>query len=257
LASAQIKTTPKQETVTTGSGFGSWGCVMLFREEDEDEETLPFEDRAEAGRILATKLSAYSGRDDVLVLGLPRGGVPVAFQVAQALKAPLDVFVVRKLGTPWNRELGMGAIAPGGVQILDLSIVRELCVTDQAIREVAAEELQELERRERLYRSGRPPLSVAGKTVILVDDGIATGSSILAAVAALRRQQAARIVVAIPVAPAHACSAIRMEADEVVSVAEPEMFFAVSQWYADFSQTTDDDVRALLEEAGRSMPRAA
>lgn len=231
---------------------------MLFREEDdEDEETLPFEDRAEAGRILATKLSAYSGRDDVLVLGLPRGGVPVAFEVAQSLRVPLDVFVVRKLGTPWNRELGMGAIAPSGVQILDLSMVRELCVTDEAIREVAAEELQELERRERLYRSGRPPLSVAGRTVILVDDGIATGSSILAAIAALRRQQAARIVVAIPVAPAIACSAIRMEADELVSVAEPAMFFAVSQWYADFGQTTDDDVCALLWEANRSLPRAA
>lgn len=229
----------------------------MFREEDEDEETLSFEDRTEAGRILGSRLSAYAGRDDVLVLGLPRGGVPVAFEVARALKAPLDVLVVRKLGTPWNRELGMGAIAPGGVQILDLSIVKELCVTDEAIGEVAAAELEELERREHLYRSGRPPLSVAGKTVILVDDGIATGSSILAGIAALRRQQAERIVVAIPVAPATACSAIRMEADEVVSVAEPEMFFAVSQWYSDFSQTSDDDVRRLLEQAALSMPRAA
>jgi predicted phosphoribosyltransferase len=230
---------------------------MLFREEDEDEELLPFQDRADAGRMLASKLSAYSDRDDVLVLGLPRGGVPVAYEVAQALRAPLDVFVVRKLGTPWNRELAMGAIAPGGVQILDLSMVRALCVPEEAIREVADAELQELERRELLYRNGRPPLSVAGQTVILVDDGIATGSSVLAAIAALRRQQAVRIVVAIPVAPANACSAIRMEADEVVSVAEPAMFFAVSQWYADFNQTTDDDVCELLREANRSLPRAA
>jgi predicted phosphoribosyltransferase len=230
---------------------------MLFRQEDEDDELLPFEDRAEAGRILATKLSAYTGRGDVIVLGLPRGGVPVAFQVAQALHVPLDVFVVRKLGAPCNRELAMGAVASGGVRVVDVSIVNELGVSPEAIQEVAATELQEVERQERLYRSTRAALSVAGKTVILVDDGIATGSSILAAIAAIRRQGAARIVVAIPVAPASACNAIRAEADEVVSVAEPEMFFAVSQWYENFTQTTDDDVRALLEDAAQSRPRAA
>jgi putative phosphoribosyl transferase len=230
---------------------------MLFREEDEDFELLPFQDRAEAGRILAAKLSAYSSRDDVLVLGLPRGGVPVAFQVAQALKAPLDVFVVRKLGTPWNPELAMGAVASGGVQVLDLSIVKELCVSEVDIQEVAASELRELERREKLYRSNRPAPELSGKTVILVDDGIATGCSLLAAIAAIRRRKAARIVVAIPVAPAYGCSAIRAEADEVVSVAEPEQFLAVSQWYEDFSQISDDDICSLLNQAAGSLPHAA
>jgi putative phosphoribosyl transferase len=230
---------------------------MLFREEDEDDEVLSFEDRAEAGRILATKLSAYSGRDDVIVLGLPRGGMPVAFEVAQALHVPLDVLVIRKLGTPWNRELAMGAIAPSGVQVLDLSLAQRLSVSEEAIQKVVAIERHELERMERLYRGDRSPLELAGKTVILVDDGIATGSSILAAIAALRRQKAARIVVAIPVAPASACDAIRMEADDVVCVAEPAMFLAVSQWYENFTQTTDEDVCALLEQAAWPMPRAA
>jgi putative phosphoribosyl transferase len=231
--------------------------VVLFREEDEDDETLPFEDRAEAGLLLATKLSAYSCRDDVIVLGLPRGGVPVAFEVAQALHAPLDVFVVRKLGTPWNKELAIGAIAPGGVQVIDLSLAQRLSVSEEAIQETVSAALQDLQRMERLYRRERPPLSVTGKTVILVDDGIATGASIRAAIAALRRQKATRIVVAIPVAPASACNAIRMEADEVVCVAEPEMFLAVSQWYENFTQTTDEDVRSLLEEAARPILRAA
>lgn len=230
---------------------------MLFRDEDEDEELLPFADRAEAGRILGAKLVAYSRREDVIVLGLPRGGVPVAYEVARLLKVPLDVLVVRKLGTPWERELAMGAVAPGDVQVLDLSVVKQLCVSSEAIEEVAATERKELERQERLYRGNRPPLSVAGKTVILVDDGIATGSCILAAIAAVRKQEAARVIVAVPVAPATACSAIRMEADEVISVAEPEMFFAVSQWYENFSQTSDDEVRTLLERSMSSMPRAA
>jgi putative phosphoribosyl transferase len=231
---------------------------MLFCEEDEDDEVLSFQDRAEAGRILATsKLSAYADRDDVIVLGLPRGGVPVAFEVAQALHVPLDVFVVRKLGTPWNKELAMGAIAPGGVQVLDLSLAQRLSVSEEAIQEVVAVERRELERMERLYRGDRPQLALAGKTVILVDDGVATGSSILAAIAALRRRKAARIVVAIPVAPAAACDAIRMEADDVVCVAEPEMFLAISQWYENFTQTTDEDVCALLEQAVWPRPRAA
>jgi predicted phosphoribosyltransferase len=230
---------------------------MLFRDEDEDVELLPFADRAEAGRMLGVKLAAYSGRGDVIVLGLPRGGVPVAFQVAQVLNAPLDVLVVRKLGTPWERELAMGAIASGDVQVLDLSLVKQLCVPSEAIQEVAAVERNELERQERRYRGNRPPLSLAGKTVILVDDGIATGSCILAAIAAVRRQGAARVVVAIPVASATACNAIRMEADDLISVAEPETFLAVSQWYEDFSQTSDDEVCALLERPGSSTPRAA
>jgi len=230
---------------------------MLFRDEDEDDELLPFADRAEAGRILGARLVAYSWRGDVVVLGLPRGGVPVAFEVARVLNVPLDVLVVRKLGTPWERELAIGAIASGEIQVLDLSMVKQLCVPSEAIQEVAAAERRELERQERLYRGNRPPLSVAGKTIILVDDGIATGSCILAAIAAVRRQGAARVVVAVPVAPATACGAIRMEADEVISVAEPEMFLAVSQWYEDFSQTSDDKVRALLERSRASMPRAA
>jgi putative phosphoribosyl transferase len=232
---------------------------MLFRDEDEDDELLPFADRAEAGRILGAKLVAYSRRKDVIVLGLPRGGVPVAYEVARVLNVPLDILVVRKLGTPWHRELAMGAVAPGDVQVLDLSMVKQLCVPGEAIEEVAAAERKELERLERLYRGNRPPLSLAGKTVILVDDGIATGSCILAAIAVTRKQAAARVVVAVPVAPATGCSAIRMEADEVISVAEPEMFFAVSQWYEDFSQTSDDEVRTLLENSSSSssIPLAA
>lgn len=230
---------------------------MLFREEDEDLEVLPFVDRAEAGSVLASNLSAYSGRDDVIVLGLPRGGVPVAFAVAGTLLVPLDVFVVSKLGTPWNRELAMGAVAEGGVQILDLSMVRALGVSEEDIQEVAAAARKEVEYRQELYRSGRPPLDLVGKTILLVDDGIATGCSILAAIAALRRRNAARIVVAVPVAPASGCNAIRMEADEVVSVAEPELFLAVSQWYQDFGQISDEDVQSLLENAVGSLPRAA
>ena len=230
---------------------------MLFRDEDEDDELLPFADRAEAGRILGARLGSYSGRSDLVVLGLPRGGVPVAFQVAQVLNPPLDVLVVRKLGTPWHRELAMGAIASGYVQILGLSVVKQLCVPGEAIREVAAAEGKEVKRQERLYRGNRPPLSVTRKTVILVDDGIATGSCILAAIAAVRKQGAARVVVAVPVAPAAACSAIRMEADEVISVVEPERFLAVSQWYEDFSQTSDAEVRALLEKSRSSMLQAA
>ena len=230
---------------------------MLFREEDEDLEVLAFVDRAEAGRELASKLSAYAGRDDVIVLGLPRGGVPVAFAVADALHVPLDVFVVSKLGTPWNTELAMGAVAEGGVQVLDLSIVRALGASEEDIQEVAAAARKELEYREELYRGGRRSLELAEKTIILVDDGIATGCSILAAVAAIRRRKPARVVVAVPVAPASGCSAIRMEADEVISVAEPELFLAVSQWYQDFRQISDEDVRSLLDRSAPSIPRAA
>jgi putative phosphoribosyl transferase len=230
---------------------------MLFREEDEDLEVLPFVDRTDAGRVLASSLSAYAGRDDVVVLGLPRGGVPVASAVAGALHVPLDVFVVSKLGTPWNRELAMGAVAEGGMQVLDLSMVKELCVSEKDVQEVAAAARKELEYREKLYRSGRPPLELAGKTVVLVDDGIATGCSILAAAAAIRRRKPARLVVAVPVAPASGCSAIRMEADEVISVAEPELFLAVSEWYQDFSEISDEDVRSLLDRTAASIPHAA
>jgi putative phosphoribosyl transferase len=230
---------------------------MLFREEDEELEVLPFVDRAEAGRVLASKLSAYSRRDDVIVLGLPRGGVPVASAVAGALHIALDVLVVSKLGTPWDKELAMGAIAEGRVQVLDLSIIKELSLSESDIQEVAAAARKELEYQQELYRGGRPALELAGKPVILVDDGIATGCSILAATAAVRRRKAARVVVAIPVAPASGCSAVRMEADEVISVAEPDLFLAVSQWYQDFGQISDDDVRLLLDRSAASMPHAA
>ena len=230
---------------------------MLFREEDEDLEVLPFVDRREAGRILAGKLSAYADREDVIVLGLPRGGVPVASAIAGALHLPLDVFVVGKLGSPWSSELAMGAVAEGGVEVLDLSIVKEMCMPEEDVRQVAAAARKELETRQRLYRGDRPPLEVEGKTVILVDDGIATGCSVLAGIAAVRRRGAGRVVVAVPVAPATGCSAIRMEADEVISVAEPEMFLAVSQWYEDFSQVNDEDVCYLLGSPVSSAPQAA
>ena len=230
---------------------------MLFRDEDEDDELLPFANRAEAGRILGTKLLAYSGRDDVVVLGIPRGGVPVAFEVARVLRVPLDVLVVRKLGTPWNRELAMGAIAPNDVQVLDMSLAQHLCVSDDAITEVAATERKELQRQELLYRRNRPALSLAGKTVIVVDDGIATGSCILAGIGAVHIQGAKRVIVAVPVAAAAACSAIRMEADEVISVAKPETFLAISQWYDDFSQVSDEEVTDLLGRSAVSEQRAA
>jgi putative phosphoribosyl transferase len=230
---------------------------MLFREEDEDLEALPFADRAEAGLMLAGKLAAYSGRHDVIVLGLPRGGVPVAAAVASALELPLDVFVVTKIGTPWEQEVAMGAMAEGGIQVLDLSLIKLLGISEPEIQEVAAAARRELESHVISYRCGRPPLNLNGKSVILVDDGIATGCSILAAIAATRRKGAARVVVAVPVAPATGCSAIQMEADEFVSVEQPEIFLAVSQWYSDFAQVGDDEVRGLLQKAGTSMARAA
>jgi putative phosphoribosyl transferase len=230
---------------------------MLFRDEDEDLEVLPFADRSEAGRVLARKLSAYAGRDDVIVLGLPRGGVPVAWEVASTLHVPLDLVVVSKLGAPWNRELAMGAVAESCVQVIDLSIVKALCVSDRDIQEAVSAARKDLECREESYHRGCPPLELTGKTVILVDDGIATGCSILAAIAAIRRRNARRVVVAVPVAPATGCSAIRMEADELVSVAEPAMFLAVSQWYEDFPQISDEDVQRLLESAASSLSQAA
>ncbi len=182
---------------------------MLFREEDEDLEVLPFADRADAGLMLAGKLAAYSGRHDVIVLGLPRGGVPVAAAVASALKLPLNVFVVTKIGTPWEQEVAMGAMAEDSVRVLDLSLIKPLGISEQEIQEVAAAARNELESPISAYRGGRPPLELNGKTVILVDDGIATGCSVLAAIAATRRKGAARVVVvvAVPVAPATGCSA--------------------------------------------------
>ena len=230
---------------------------MLFREEDEDLEVLPFKDRAEAGRVLADKLSGYIGRKDVIVLALPRGGVPVASAAVDAMHVPFDVFVVSKLGVPWQPELAMGAIAEGGLEIVDLSLVNVLGFSEDDIHESVAAARKELATRARLYRGCRPGPDLEGKTVILVDDGIATGCSILAAIATIRRRRAARIVVAVPVAPASSCSAIRMEADEVISLAEPQSFSAVSLWYQDFTQIRDEDVCRLLERCHDPVPRAA
>lgn len=208
-----------------------------------------FHDRADAGRALARALSAYANRPDVVVLALPRGGVPVGFEVARALDAPLDVFLVRKLGVPGQEELAMGAIASGHVRVLNDTVVRMLKISREAIDAVAAREQRELERREREYRDGRPPASVAGRTAILVDDGLATGSSMRAAVQALRQKGPHEIVVAVPVAAAETCEALRREVDDVVCAWTPEPFDAVGLWYDDFSQTSDAEVRELLERA--------
>lgn len=212
-------------------------------------DRFEFVDRTEAGKLLAAQLTRYAGRRDSIVLALPRGGAPVAFEIAQALGAPLDVFVVRKLGVPGHEELAMGAIATGGVMILNSDVVRYLSVPQRVIDAVARQEEQELERRERLYRGSRPAPEVGGLTAILVDDGLATGSTMRAAIAALKKLKPGRIVVAVPVAPPSAVDEIKKEVDEVVCVFTPEHFDGVGRWYGDFSQTTDDEVRSLLERA--------
>ncbi len=209
----------------------------------------PFRDRAEAGRRLAEKLVAYAGRPDVLVLTLPRGGVPVAFEVARALDVPLDVFVVRKLGVPGHEELAMGAIASGGAWVLNDDVVQALNIPGHLIKNVAVRELGELHRRERIYRGGRPAIDVHGKVVILVDDGLATGSTMRAAVKALRRLGPDRIVVAVPTAAPSTCAELSLKADECICCITPDPFYAVGVWYEDFSQTTDREVRDLLKRA--------
>jgi len=208
-----------------------------------------FQDRTEAGRTLAAELMDYADRHDVLVLALPRGGVPVAFEVAQALRAPLDIFLVRKLGVPGHPEFAMGAIATGGVRILNEDVVRSLRIPEDVIEAVAERESAELERRARAYRSDRPACAVRGQTVLLVDDGLATGSSMRAAVAGLRQRCPERIVVAVPVASPEVCAEFRHVADESVCARTPEPFYAVGQWYTDFTQTTDAEVRDLLARA--------
>ena len=208
-----------------------------------------FPDRAEAGRFLATKLSKYSGRDDVIVLGLPRGGVPVAYEVARALRVPLDVFIVRKLGVPGFEELAVGAIASGGVRVLNEDVARALPNADEIIQAVTQHETAEVERREQKYRDGRPAPEIQGKAVILIDDGLATGATMRAAVKALRQRGAAKIVVAVPVGPLDTCKEFEEEADEVVCASAPEFFQAVGQYYEDFSQTSDEEVRQLLASA--------
>jgi len=215
-----------------------------------------FRDRKDAGEKLAEELSHYAGREDVLVLGLPRGGVPVAFEVAKALDAPLDVFLVRKLGAPGQRELAVGAIASGGVRVLNTEVVRMMRLSQQAIEQIAAREQQELERRERAYRGDRPRPEVQGQTVVLVDDGLATGASMRAAVTALREREPGRIVVAVPTAAPETCADFEDEVDEVVCATTPQPFFGVGAWYADFSQTTDEEVRELLSKAKEALPAA-
>jgi putative phosphoribosyl transferase len=219
---------------------------------------FPFRDRTEAGRMLATTLEEYANRDDVVVLALPRGGVPVGFEVAKALNAPLDVFVVRKLGLPGQEELAMGAIASGGARVLNRDLIRALNIPEEVLDEVTREEQRELERREREYRDGRPPIDVRGKTVILVDDGLATGSSMRVAVLALKQKQSEQVIVAVPVAPADSCAEMQSVADKVVCAVTPQPFWGVGQWYEDFSQTSDEEVRELLKRAASfSAHRAA
>ena len=213
-------------------------------------ETI-FSNRAEAGQLLAEKLNKYAGREDVIVLGLPRGGVPVAYEVARRLGVPLDVFIVRKLGVPGFEELALGAIASGGVRVLNEDVVRALPNANELIESVTTRELAELARREQIYRDGRPAPDIGGRTVILVDDGLATGATMRAAVAALRQLGAAKIVVAVPVGAADTCREIEQEVDETVCAMAPEWFQAVGQFYEDFSQTSDDEVRELLARAAR------
>jgi putative phosphoribosyl transferase len=216
-----------------------------------------FRDRTEAGRRLAERLRHYAGRSDVLVLALPRGGVPVAAEVARELGAPLDVFIVRKLGFPGQEELAMGAIASGGSRVLNRSLLGRLHVSPEALERVASREMDELERRERVYRGGNAPLPVHGRTVILVDDGLATGATMRVAAAALRGKDPARIIVAVPVAAESSCQDFGDMVEEIVCVETPRSFGAVGQFYEDFSQTSDEEVRRLLEasRAGRAVAR--
>jgi predicted phosphoribosyltransferase len=216
-----------------------------------------FRDRSEAGKYVAAKLLKYKDRPDVLILGLPRGGVPVAYEVAKVLHAPLDIFLVRKLGVPGHEELAMGAIATGGVRILNEEAVRQLGIPNSVIDSIAAQELNELRRRELAYRGDRPEPDVKGKTVILVDDGLATGSTVRAAAKALRQEGPARLVVAVPVSASETCDEYRIGVDEIVCAVTPEPFFGVGLWYRDFSQTTDEEVRDLLERARAEQDRHA
>ncbi|HEY4231001.1 MAG TPA: phosphoribosyltransferase family protein [Thermoanaerobaculia bacterium] len=207
------------------------------------------QDRREGGRVLARKLKAFASRTDVVVLGLPRGGVPVAYEVASALHAPLEVFLVRKLGMPGAEELAFGALASGGLRLVDESLLRRYGVSAEEVERITERERRELDRRELAYRGGRPALSLRGRVALLVDDGLATGSSMTAAILALRGAAPARIVAAVPVAPAETCECLRQTADAVVCALTPEPFEAVGRWYRDFDQTTDEEVRELLARA--------
>ena len=213
---------------------------------------LKFADRVEAGRLLAEQLRSYAGRPDALVLALPRGGLPVAFEIATRLHLPLDIFLVRKLGAPGQPELAMGAIATGGARVLNEDVIRYLSVPPEVIEAVAHAEQIELERREQAYRGERPTPDLHGKQVILVDDGLATGSSMRAAIGAVRTQSPARIIVAVPVAARETCEELKREVEELVCLRTPEPFSAVGLWYDDFSQTSDEEVRDLLQRASET-----
>jgi putative phosphoribosyl transferase len=211
-----------------------------------------FKNRAQAGQYLAERMPQYANASDAVVLGLPRGGVVVAAEVARKLGLPLDIFLVRKLGVPGYEELAMGAIASGGVRVMNEDVLRQIRISDGAIESVTRKEEQELIRREEAYRGNRPRLDVKGLTVILIDDGLATGATMRAAVAALRRQEPKRIVVAVPTAAPDTCEEFRAEVDEIFCALTPAPFYAVGAWYEDFSQTTDQEVQRLLKEAGRA-----
>ena len=213
-----------------------------------------FANRRDAGLLLAKQLSHYVGRGDVIVLALPRGGVPVGYEIARYLRAPLDVFVVRKLGVPWHPELAMGAIASGGVEVLNGDVITAYSIPPHVIRAVAEREMEELERRVRQYRGDRPQPDLKGRTVILVDDGLATGSTMKAAVAAVRLHKPRAITVAVPVAAMQTCQELAREVEDVVCLRTPLDFSAVGLWYEDFSQTTDEEVRQLLSEAAPPQP---
>lgn len=214
----------------------------------------PYADRRDAGKDLAARLQKYAGHTDVIVLALPRGGVPVGYEVAEALGFPLDVFLVRKLGTPGHRELAMGAIASGGIRVLNHDVIDALGITGDQIDRVAREEEQELQRREAFYKGEQPPPPLENRTVILVDDGLATGSSMRAAVEAVRQRRPSRVIVAVPVGARETCEALGVHADEVVCARTPHPFSAVGLWYGDFEQTSDDEVRTLLGAHGRLAP---
>jgi putative phosphoribosyl transferase len=212
---------------------------------------LPFQDRTDAGRQLARKLAKYRGNPSVVVLALPRGGVPVGFEVAEAIEAPLDVFLVRKLGIPGHEELALGAIASGGVRVLNHDVLYMSGIDEQGIDAIAEREQKELERRERAYRTGRSPVEIEGRVVILIDDGLATGATMLAATRAIRKLRPEKLIVAVPVSAPETCNHFRREVDEIVCAETPRPFQAVGLWYEDFSQTTDDEVRDLLARAAR------
>jgi predicted phosphoribosyltransferase len=218
------------------------------RVEHEEKSMRRFRNRREAGRVLGERLSRYAGREDVVVLALPRGGVPVGYEVARALGAPLDVFVVRKLGVPGREELALGAVASGGVRVLNEEVVAGLRLGEREIEPIVKRELAEVERRERAYRGGRPPLELARKLAILVDDGLATGATMRAAALAVRQLGPQSVVAAVPVAARQTCDSFRGDVDELVCAATPEPFYAVGVWYEDFAQTDDAEVRELLQE---------